>query len=243
MLRTAALALEAGWVAVRMNCRNCGGTEALSATLYNAGQSEDVGMVLRDLAAAGLPRPFAAAGFSLGGNIVLRHAGTSPGLADTYAAVNPPIDLEACCRSLERPANAIYHLTFTLSLCRILRTIRRVRPLPGPPPSFRRIRTLPRLDTLYTAPDAGYASAEAYYAGASAGPHLDRIEAPTLVISAENDPFVPIEIFSGARLRSRNVAFVHPMRGGHLGYWQPGAQPFWAGAAILDFIESVRGRT
>lgn len=49
MRRTAVPALERGWTVVRMNLRNCGGTEALSRTLYNAGQSGDLGRVLEAL--------------------------------------------------------------------------------------------------------------------------------------------------------------------------------------------------
>jgi hypothetical protein len=241
MRRTARLAVERGWWAVRMNCRNCGGTEALSSTLYNAGQSDDVRRVLEHLDAADIPRPFAAVGFSLGGALVLRDAGRAGArsVADAVAAVNPPIDLEACCRSLERRENAVYHAHFTMSLCRLLRRIHRVRSLDGPPPAFRKIRTLRRLDASFTAPDAGYASAEDYYAGASAAPHLSGLAVPALVISSENDPLVPAEIFEPHRRSSplSSVRFLVPRRGGHLGYWQSRGPRFWAGTAALDFLD------
>ena len=239
MKRTGGMAVGAGLIAVRMNCRNCGGTETLSRTLYNAGQSADVGRVLDDLEAAGFPRPFGAVGFSLGGALVLRYAGESGSLcaADVVAGVNPPVDLEACCRALERPENFVYQAHFTLSLCRMLRRIRKVRPLNGPEPVARRIRTLRRLETIYTAPDGGYRSAEHYYAAASAGPHLRGIAVPSLVISSENDPFVPPQTFTPYhRARSGRLRFVHPRRGGHLGYWQARQPRFWAGEAAVEFV-------
>ena len=239
MRRTASRALAYGWVVARMNCRNCGGSEALSRTLYNAGQSDDVGRVLEDLDAGGAPRPFAAVGFSLGGNLVLRYAGRagSGSAADAVATVSPPVDLDACCRALERRENLLYHAHFTLSLCRILRRIHRVRGLAGGKPEFRRIRTLRRLDALYTAPDGGYASAEDYYERASAGPDLEGVAVPALVLSAENDPFVPEEIFRGHRgAGAGRVRFEHPRRGGHLGFWQSHAPRFWAAEAVLRFL-------
>jgi len=240
MRRTAAMAVSLGWIAARMNCRNCGGTEALSRTLFNAGQSDDVGRVILDLEAAGFSRPIAAVGFSLGGSLVLRYAGRAAAAcgADAVAAVNPPVDLEACCRSLERRENSAYHAYFTWRLCRILQRIRSVRPLAGPLPRIRTVRTLRRLDSLYTAPDAGYATAEEYYVGASAGPHLARIRVPALVIASENDPIVPLESLARFRpLRSRHVRFVHPARGGHIGYWQTGTPRYWAGEAVLRYLD------
>ncbi len=242
MRRTASMALARGWIAVRMNCRNCGGTESLARTLYNAGQSEDVGHVLLALEREGLARPFAVAGFSLGGAIALRYAGQagSACAADAVAAVNPPIDLEVCCRELERPTNAVYHAVFTIALCRLLRRIRRVRGSGEPEPHFPAIRTLRRFDTRFTAPDAGYASAEDYYAGASAAPHLGRIRVPAFVLSSANDPLIPAEMFRAHQPRgSSPVTFVLTRSGGHLGYWQPGSPRSWSSLAVLRFFDAV----
>jgi len=241
MLRTARLACERGFVAARMNLRNCGGTEALSSTLYNAGQSDDVRHALAALADEGLPRPLGVAGFSLGGNLVLLHAGKAGTAcaADTVVAVNPPVDLDACLRALERPENQIYQIHFLAGLCRQIRSIRRHRPVQGPRVSVLRIRTIRRFDGLFTAPDAGHPSAEAYYAAASSGPHLASIAVPALIVSAGNDPFVPTRMFEPHREASRHLRFEIPDRGGHLGYWQRGSPRFWAGVAIVRALEAL----
>jgi hypothetical protein len=243
MRRTARIALTARWAVVRVNCRNCGGTEALSRTLYNAGQSDDLGAVLDALTRDGLPRPIVLAGFSLGGAMALRYAGRAGRdcRADAVAAVNPPVDLEVCCRALERPENALYHAHFTLSLLRLLRRIRFVRGIAGPSPSLARVRSLRRLDTLYTAPDAGYPSAEAYYAGASAAPWLAGIRVPALVLISENDPFIPPAIFAPLRRPgASSVGLLATRRGGHLGFWGARRPRFWAGAAVVGFAEDRR---
>ena len=244
MRRTARQALARGWAVVRMNMRNCGRTEAFARTLYNAGQWGDVERVLEDAEAASLPRPFAAAGFSLGGNLVLLLAGRSGAncRADAIAAVNPPVDLEACSRQIERRRNVLYQARFTSILCEQIRRVRRVRPLPGPEASAWRIRTVRRFDRFFTAPDAGYPSAEAYYAGSSAGPHLASVRVPALVLSAADDPIVPVGTFDPHRLPGqRHLVFAHPERGGHLGYWQSGEPRFWAAKAVLDFLEDALG--
>ena len=244
MIRTARMALEAGWVAVRVNLRNCGGTERLATTLYNAGQSEDVGRVLEELKAARLPGPLALVGFSLGGNLVLRYAGLAGAtcLAEAMVAVNPPVDLEACVRCLEEPRNSLYQAYFTWRLCRLLKRIRRVRKVPGPAPLPWRVGTVRRFDACYTAPDGGYSSAEEYYGKASAGPHLASLQVPTLLLSALDDPFVSREVFAphqgtaGGRLH-----LVQPPFGGHVGYWQAGRPRFWAGRMALNWVEAALG--
>jgi predicted alpha/beta-fold hydrolase len=242
MLRTSRLARERGFAAARMNCRNAGGTEHLSRTLFNAGQSDDVGRVLAALEDWGLPRPYCLVGFSLGGNLALRYAGLAgrDSLADAVAALNPPIDLEACSRALLTPRNRPYGLFFTYELCTQLRRIRRNRPVPGPAAAWWKVRTVWNFDERFVAPDAGYASAVAYYEAASSRPCLGGLRIPALVLSAADDPFVPVEIFrSIPDLVPGRLVLAHPRRGGHLGYWQRGRPRFWAAPAVLEFFEAM----
>jgi uncharacterized protein len=242
MRRTAAFALSRARAVVRVNLRSCGGTEAMSETLYNAGQSEDADRILAALEREGLPRPFELVGFSLGGNIVLRYAGLSGEAcrADAVCGVNPPIDLAACLDALERPANAPYHLYFTREMCVQLRRIRKVRTVAGPPARWWSIGGVRRFDDLFTAPDAGYPDAATYYAAASAGPVLHGVRRPTLVLSASDDPLVPASMFEPFRQASPNVYFVHPGGGGHVGYWQEARPRYWAARALLEFFDSSR---
>ena len=217
---TAAAALARGYAAVRMNHRNCGGTEARSRTLANGGQSGDVGAVLRALDGAGFPRPLGAIGFSLGGNLILRWAGMAGEevVADRVAGVNAPVDLARCCAAIERPGNWPYQAFFVSMLCRHIRRARRVRPVPGPPAVAALIRTIRRFDGFFTAPDAGFSTAEAYYAWGSAAAHLPGVRVPGLVLSTANDPFVPPEVFAPHRAAaSASLRWLHPARGGHLG--------------------------
>lgn len=241
MRRTARLFLQSGWVVARMNLRNCGGTESLSGTLYNAGQSGDLACVLEHLQAGQFPRPFAAAGFSLGGNITLLYAGRSGDacLADAVAAVNPPIDLETCARAIEAPSNGLYQAYYVLRLCRQMKRIARLRPTVTPPPVPREVKTVRSFDELFTAPDGGFDSADEYYARSSAAPTLENLRRPAMVLSALDDPFVPARMFAPHR-GNRRIAFVQPRNGGHCGYWQAGTPRFWAAEAIRRFVGSDR---
>jgi len=239
MRRTAAQALARGWVTARMNLRNCGGTERLARTLYNGGQSDDVEAVLAWLAAQDFPRPLAAIGFSLGGNILMRYLGKSAAAcrAVAAAAVNPPVDLDRCSRAIERPGNRLYQRQYVWRLRAQLRRIREIRQTPAGTSPAREIRSVRDFDECFTAPDAGYAGAADYYAAASAAPWLAGNTTPALVLSAINDPFVPVDMFRPHH-GLRSLRFVHPDRGGHCGYWQKGRPRYWAGEVALDFFDA-----
>ena len=239
MRRSGRLALARGWAVARVNLRNCGGTEGLATTLYNAGQSGDADAVLAALEARGWPRPFALLGFSLGGNIAVKYVGSSGAScrADVVAGVNPPIDLEACMDALELAGNRLYNAYFTLKLCRHLRRIRAQRPVAGPAASPRSIGGVRGFDDLFTAPDAGYANAIEYYRASSAGAVLSGARRPTLILSAADDPFVPLAAFERFRGASPHVAFTHPASGGHCGYWGQARPRYWAAAAAMAFFE------
>jgi predicted alpha/beta-fold hydrolase len=244
LLRTGRMALERGWTVVRVNLRNCGGTEALATTLYNAGQSEDAGRILEELSRREFPRPFALLGFSLGGNLALRYAGMAGSAcrADAVVGINPPVNLQASVDCLEEPRNALYQGYFIWRLSRLIRLIRKVRPVPGPPLRGAILRSLRRFDTAFTAPDGGFASAEEYYRVASAAPHLDSLQVPSLILSSQDDPFVPARTFKGiGSPPGTRLRFLLSDQGGHVGYWQSGRPRFWAGAAALDFLGQSLG--
>jgi predicted alpha/beta-fold hydrolase len=147
------------------------------------------------------------------------------------------VDLAACVDAIERPGNGLYHAYFTRGLCAQLRRIRRLRAVPGPSASPRTVGGVRGFDDRFTAPDAGYASAADYYRGASAAAVLSRLRRPALILSAQDDPFVPVSMFDAHRSASRELVFAHPRGGGHCGYWGASHPRFWAAGAALRFFE------
>ena len=247
MLGIADKALRAGFNAILLNQRNCGGTEHLGPGLYHSGLIDDAAFVIREIARTDRIDRVVAAGYSLGGNLALRLAGTHP-RADLpqlrgVCAVSPAIELEACVRALERTSNVVYQWNFVRNLKGRMK--RKNACFPGGFDLTRlgAIRTVRQFDAAYTAPYFGFGSAEDYYHRAAALRVVDRIEVPALIITAEDDPFVPVEPFHDPKLAGNpNITLVVTKHGGHCGFLAASHgedDGYWAEQQIVDFAGRV----
>ena len=234
-------AFAAGLNAVLLNQRNCGDTEHLSQGLYHSGLSSDPAAVIRELTEIDRLPAVVVVGYSLGGNLGLRLAGTTPpGTLRAVCAISPTMDLARCVDALERRQNAIYQWNFVRNLK--LRMRRKAHVLPGTfnLDALDRIRTVREFDDAYTAPHHGFRDAADYYHRASSLRVVDRISTPTLIISAEDDPFVPPEQFRDpAAAANLKVTTAITRHGGHCGYYtdpNPGFDGYWAEQTALEFV-------
>jgi predicted alpha/beta-fold hydrolase len=233
-----------GFNVVRLNQRNCGGTEHLSRSLYHSGLTHDPLTVMRALARSdGLAR-FAFAGYSLGGNLALKIAGelgeaAIPQVA-AVAAVSPVMELATCVDAIERRENLLYHLNFVRNLRARMR--RKARHWPG---AFdlrplRRIWTIRAFDDAYTAPHHGFAGAADYYHRASARRVIEGTRIPALILTAADDPFVPPGPFRDPAVTGHPlITTVVTAHGGHCGFRAaPGAgcDGYWAETQAIGFI-------
>ncbi len=215
-------AFAAGFNVILLNQRNCGGTESLAAGLYHSGLTADADFVMREIAAEGV-REFVVAGYSLGGNLALKLAGdygnAPPPYVRAVCAVSPVMELELCVRALERRQNVVYHWNFVRGLKGRMR--RKHACFPGRYAIDRldRIRSVREFDEVYTAPHFGFLGASDYYHRASAMRVIDRIALPALVITADDDPFVPSEPFRDPRVGANpNLTVLVTRGGGHCGF-------------------------
>ena len=224
-----------------MNMRGAGDALRLCARLYNAGLDGDVVAALRAVSEQA-PRS-ALLGFSLGANQTLlalarRAEALPPGFLGAVA-VNPPIDLSACADALERLGNRLYQWYFLSSLRGAYRERQRLRPDLFTPGADVGPRTIREWDDAITAPHGGFASAAEYYARSSAGPLLREIRHPTLIISAKDDPMIPIgSVLPFVAGLDGGVCVEITPTGGHVGFVHrlDGATGFWAGDRALDFL-------
>jgi len=233
-----------GFHAVRMNQRNCGGTERLTPTLYNSGMSGDYAAVLAELAEKdGFTKIFFA-GYSMGGNLVTKMAGEfadgAPKQLRGVAAVCPALDLSACADALERADNYFYQRHFVSGLMARYRKKQELFPERYSTNGLGPIRTVREFDDEITAPAFGYRDAEDYYQHVGAKRVVDRVRVPMLMITAQDDPFVPYASLLAARVKENPcVNFVAPRYGGHCGFISRfvGAERFWAEERIVEWVE------
>ena len=237
-------AWAAGWNVVRLNQRNCGSTEHLSRGLYHSGLTHDPLFVIRELIARDGISEMAVAGYSLGGNLALKLAGElgadAPPELKAVCAVSPTMDLEVCVRALERRSNLAYEWNFVRNLKARMR--RKAAAFPGDYTldALRRVWTVRQFDEAYTAPHHGFRDASDYYYRASAMRVIDRIRVPALILTAEDDPFVPPEPFRAPAVANNpNVTVVITPHGGHCAYVErPDGtyDGYWAEREIVRFV-------
>jgi predicted alpha/beta-fold hydrolase len=245
----AAKAYSRGFNVVLLNQRNCGGTEALSAGLYHSGLTADAAHVITELRRDGIDR-VVVAGYSLGGNLALKlagdYGGAPPRSLKGVCAVSPVIELAECVRALERRENFIYQWNFVRGLKARMRRKAAAHPGRFPLERLAEVRTVRQFDEYFTAPHFSFDGADDYYFRASAMRVVDRIRVPALVITAEDDPFVPAEIFRDPRLRTNpHINLIVTRHGGHCGFvaHMNGVDDgYWAERQIVAFAEKVTER-
>jgi len=245
MLGIAAKGMAAGMNVVRMNQRNCGGTDALSATLYHSGRSQDIAAVAQNLLQQDRISRFALAGFSMGGNLVLKLAGEwgreGPPQFRAVVAVCPSMNLAASADALHLAGNRVYEYYFMWQLRRRLKMKARLFPKTFDQARLRGVTTLRDFDDKITAYYCGFKGASDYYERSAAANVVERIAVPALILHAANDPFIRILPETRQKiLANPNISFVETEDGGHCSFLATpdGDDGRWAERSVVEFLRA-----
>lgn len=223
MLAMAQKGFAAGFNVLRINLRNCGGTEHLTPTLYHGGLSEDLRAVVTELIEKdGLAR-LVLIGFSLGGNMVLKLAAeygkSYPTEVLGAGVVSPSVDLNASSNQICLRSNWLYHQDFVRRLRRRIQLKQKLYPDLYDTRQIHLVRTIRDFDQRYTAVAHGFENVDDYYQRASSVTLLDRIVLPTLIIHAEDDPFIPFApLRTSAALTNPSILLSGTKQGGHVAF-------------------------
>jgi hypothetical protein len=244
----AARAWAAGCNVIRMNMRNCGGSDALTPTLYHSGLSGDLGAVVRHFTQQFDLQRVALVGYSMGGNMVLKLAGEwgSRHPLVAVAAVCPAIDLAAGADALHEPANRAYEWRFLRGLK--ARYARKAELFPAKyatPREIGPVRSIREFDGKIVARYWSFRDADDYYYRAASARVVDRIAVPTLILCAKDDPFIRLSPETHDRLRANpHIAFVETRHGGHCAYLSRdrGEEIHWAEAAVIRYLRLTAGQ-
>ncbi|HET7207463.1 MAG TPA: alpha/beta fold hydrolase [Terriglobales bacterium] len=246
-LGIAAKGLAAGMNVIRMNQRNCGGTNHLAPTLYHSGRSSDIAQVVRALIEQDKICRLALVGFSMGGNLILKLAGEwsteGPREFCAAAAVCPSMDLAASADALHEPGNRVYEYYFLMKLRRRWREKAKLFPGHYDATKARRVTSLRDFDDKVTAPYCGFSGAADYYERSSASRVIDRIAVPTLILHATNDPFIRITTETRTKIAGNpHIAFHESEDGGHCSFLANanGYDGRWAEREVIEFLRGVR---
>src|SRR6516225_7529726 len=246
VIGTGSKAWRAGMNVVRMNMRNCGGTEQLGPTLYNSGMSVDVGAVAETLIREEDLQKVALAGFSMGGNLVLKLLGEwgaqAPPQIEAGIGVSPAMDLSASADALHDRANRVYEWRFLRGLRRRIRRKAALYPDRYDMRYLRGVRSLRDFDDQVTARYCGFLDAQDYYTRVASAQVLDRISVPTLVLHAEDDPFIRVLPDTHEKLtRNPNITYFQTVNGGHCAFLAQadGYDGRWAERQAIAFLQRI----
>jgi predicted alpha/beta-fold hydrolase len=234
---------DAGWRGVVVHFRGCSGELNRLRRAYHSGDSAEIDWILRRLRHSHCSRLYAV-GVSLGGNALLKWLGEQRSAAAEVvvaaAAVSAPVDLQAAGNALDAGFNLVYTHSFLTTMKR--KTLAKLGRFPDLCDRARVVgsRTLREFDDVVTAPLHGYRDTDDYWNRASSKPFLGHIAAPTLMINARNDPFLPVQALPQASEVSSFVTLEFPAEGGHVGF-VGGSFPGnceWLPLRILDFFRA-----
>jgi hypothetical protein len=246
MLGIADKGLRAGMNVVRVNQRNCGGTDHIAPTLYNSSLSGDLVAIAKHLVENDGITSFALAGYSMGGNLVLKAAGEwgpqGPQQFRAVVAICPALDLAASADALHEPFNRLYEKYFLHKLGRRFREKARLFPKEFDPSRLQGLKSLRDFDDKITAYYCGFNGASDYYARAAAANVVDEIAVPAMIIHAGNDPFIHIIPETRKKIvANSNILFVETEDGGHCSFLadRDGYDGHWAELAVIDFLSKI----
>lgn len=238
--------LGAGYGVLRLNLRGAGPSRPLCVQQYHAGRSDDLRDALTSLKAhhpSLFDRGVFLVGYSLGANLLLRFLAEDAAAFPVKgaASVSAPIDLKAAQRRIMAGRNWFYH--------RYLLNRMREEALAAPIPlgetqrqAIMNAGSVYAFDDQVIAPANGFAGAEDYYDRCSAQRFLHQITLPTIVLHADDDPWIPVESYRRFDW-SQNAALslVMPLAGGHVGFHGYGSDVAWHDREIGRFFAAVTG--
>jgi predicted alpha/beta-fold hydrolase len=179
-------------------------------------------------------------GFSLGGNLTLKFLGEQGSTITNMSvkkgiAISAPIHLHSACQTISQPNNWIYSRRFLKSLKK--KIIKKAEQYPSlNTTNLHRIKSLIDFDDAFTAPIHGFKDALDYYTKNSSIYFLDTISIPTLLLNAENDPFLSKECFPDLS-KHAYINFLKPSKGGHVGFSQFNKNGiYWSEERAIDFL-------
>lgn len=235
-----AFSLE-GWDGLALNFRGCSGEPNLLTRAYHSGETGDLDFVLHYALQKGYTR-IVVAGFSLGGNVLLKYLGEQgnhlhPKITHGIT-FSVPCDLAASSSKLDQWDNYIYRRRFMVRLRKKVRVKPDLLKMVSQPENLKNFQ---QFDNAITAPIHGFQDAADYYHRSSSKAFLAGIRIPTLLVNARNDPFLTESCFPKDEAEASDCLYLEtPQDGGHVGFHSVGnGNIYWSEQRAIRFVEGV----
>jgi uncharacterized protein len=240
-----------GFRSVALNFRGCSGEYNYSARCYHSGETEDIHFLYQTLRQREPDTPFAAVGFSLGGNVLLKWLGEQGNKLSLFAAiaVSVPLVLSTCATKLDNGFAKIYRENLLCELKHhVLAKKRYLEKLGNLKEAGKieqlgdlsRIKSFWQYDDRVVARLHGFKNVQDYYQRSSSRQFLKSIAITTLLIQARDDPFMTEEVLPDLDELSSSIHLEITKGGGHVGYIA-GKNPFkptyWLEQRIPEFLK------
>lgn len=233
---------QRGWRGVLLHHRGCSGVPNRQPNGYHSGQTADLDYFLHQLNTKEPDTPLAAIGYSLGGNVLLKWLGETgnDNLLVTAVAVSVPFNLATCSDEINRGLSRIYQEHLLRKLRESMARKINAGILDFPLDQLKTLKSFRAFDDVLTGPLHGYADAQDYYDKASSRQFLHNIKTPTLLIQAEDDPFMSADVIPAANELSNVSTLEVSKHGGHVGFvagkwpWRP---CYWLEKRIPDWLD------
>lgn len=244
MIQTAAKLNQEGYSVIRINLRNCGGTEKLSQSLYNAGMSDDLDAVLNFYQKYHWEE-FFLIGFSLGANLVGKYAGEKGHAIDAkikkVILISPPLDLSKTLVKMSQGFSKVYNSHFTKLLKAKYNRKCTYHPHLFDKKILNHIKNLLDFDNLITGPYFGFKDAQEYYEWGSSIKYIQNSQVPIYILQSLDDPIVDTSDHKDLlNAKNKNIKITITEKGGHVGFWGYGngnqKANSWMSQTILQLI-------
>ena len=207
-----------------MHFRGCGGEINRLPRAYHSGGTQDALSWVKHLKKNYKDNPLFAIGYSLGGNMLLKLLGEYGNKSPIISAISisAPMQLESSANTINSGFSRLYQYR----LMKILKeqllqkyNYHDIESLIGlKREHVKNLNTFWEFDNLYTAPIHGFKDAKNYYKKSSSKQFLKAIKTDTLIIHAQDDPFMSDDILPSDDEISKNVELEIYSHGGHVGF-------------------------
>lgn len=233
-----------GWDACAWNFRGCSGEPNQTLKFYHSGATDDLETVVNHSQTLDLYSEIALIGFSLGGNLTLKYLGERGAAVTSQISravtFSVPLDLASSSGQIGHWTNRLYMIRFLRSLHQKIREKMTLFPNQLSDANYGEVKNFKDFDDRYTAPLHGFKDAEDYWEKCSAKPLLGEITIPTLIINAQDDPFLPEACYPVEAAQTNPRLFLEmPAAGGHVGFmaFNPEGE-YWSERRAVAFLEN-----